>query len=134
MICVYLIYFSKLKLILFYNRVIYHMQIFLILLLCTVQDKAYLCGNAKSSYIYIYIYWIYMFWFGWVLWHINHYGLSNAKSSYIYIYWIYMFWFGGILWHISWSFLPNGVCTNQNFMVYQLIFLTEWYMHKPEST
>ena len=33
-----------------------------------------------------------MIWFGWVLWHINHYWLFNAKSSlYIYIKYI---WFG----------------------------------------
>ena len=31
-----------------------------------------------------------MIWFGWVLWHINHCGLFNAKSSlYIYILNIY---------------------------------------------
>ena len=39
-------------------------------------------------YIYIYIY-IYMIWFGWVLWHINHWRLFNAKSS-LYIYIRYM--------------------------------------------
>ena len=33
-----------------------------------------------------------MIWFGWVLWHINHFRLFNAKSSlYIYIKYI---WFG----------------------------------------
>ena len=41
--------------------------------------------NAKSSlyiyiYIYIYIYWIHVIWFGWVLWHVNHYKLFIAKS------------------------------------------------------
>ena len=42
-----------------------------------------------------------MIWFGWVLWHINHFRLFNAKSSlYIYIKYI---WFGwvGVLWHIN---------------------------------
>ena len=29
-----------------------------------------------------------MIWFGWILWHINHCGLFNAKSS-LYIYIIY---------------------------------------------
>ena len=29
----------------------------------------------------IHIYWIHMIWFGWVLWHVNHCGLFNAKSS-----------------------------------------------------
>ena len=31
-------------------------------------------------YIYIYIYKIYMIWFGWVLWHINHCWLLNAPN------------------------------------------------------
>ena len=31
-----------------------------------------------------------MIWFGWVLWHINHCRLFNAKSSFIHIYQIYM--------------------------------------------
>ena len=37
-----------------------------------------------------------MIWFGWVLWHINHCRLFNAKSSlYIYILNIYdLVWFG----------------------------------------
>ena len=40
----------------------------------------------------LYIYQIYMIWFGGVLWHINHCRLFNAKSSlYIYIKYI---WFG----------------------------------------
>ena len=42
---------------------------------------------------------------GWVLRHINHCRLSNAKSSlYIYIsniYQIYMIWFDWVLWHIK---------------------------------
>ena len=40
-----------------------------------------------------------MIWFGWVLWHINHCRLSNAKSSlYIYIKYIgfSLVWFYGI--------------------------------------
>ena len=68
-------------------------------------------------------------WFGWVLWHINHGRLFNAKSSlyicikyiwfglvgfygkstlegylkqniFINIHYIYMIWFGWFLWHI----------------------------------
>ena len=72
-----------------------------------------------------------MIWFGWVLWHINHCRLFNAKSSlyiyikyvwfglvgfygistivgylmpnplYTYILNIYMVWFGWVLWHIN---------------------------------
>ena len=38
-----------------------------------------------------------MIWFGWVLWHINHCTLFNAKTSlYIYIYKIYIIWFGWV--------------------------------------
>ena len=37
----------------------------------------------------MHIYQIYMIWFGWVLWHINHCRLFNAKPSlYIYIKYI----------------------------------------------
>ena len=36
---------------------------------------------------FLYIYWIYIIWFGSVLWHIKHCRLFNAKSAlYIYIY------------------------------------------------
>ena len=39
--------------------------------------------------LYIYIHKKYKIWFGWVLWHINHCRLFNAKSSlYIYIKYI----------------------------------------------
>ena len=44
--------------------------------------------------LFIHIYQIYTIWFGWVLWHINHCRLFNAKSSlYIYIKYI---WFVNI--------------------------------------
>ena len=49
-----------------------------------------------------------MIWFGWVLWHINHCRLFNAKSSlYIYIKYI---WFGlvWVLWHINHCRLFNA--------------------------
>ena len=43
-----------------------------------------------------------MIWFGWVLRHINHCRLLNAKSSlFMYIKYIYMIWFGLVLWHIN---------------------------------
>ena len=36
-----------------------------------------------------------MFWFGWLLWHINHCNLFNAKFSlYIYIKYIWFGWVG----------------------------------------
>ena len=39
--------------------------------------------------LFIHIYWIYMIWLDLVLWHVNHCGLFNAKSSlYIYIQYI----------------------------------------------
>ena len=77
-----------------------------------------------------------MIWFGWVLWHINHCRLFNAKSSlYIYIRYIWfglvgfygistiegylmpnplytyildMIWFGWVLWHINHCRLFNA--------------------------
>ena len=48
-----------------------------------------------------------MIWSGWVLWHINHCGLFNAKSSlYIYIKYIWFVWLG--LWHINHCRLFNA--------------------------
>ena len=48
-----------------------------------------IAGYSMSSSLYIYIKYK---WFGFVLWHINHWRLFNAKSSlYIYIKYI---WFG----------------------------------------
>ena len=38
-------------------------------------------GN-QSQILFIHIYLLYMLWFGWVLWHINHCRLFNAKSFY----------------------------------------------------
>ena len=38
-------------------------------------------GYLKPKPLYSYIFNIYMIWFGWVLWHINHCRLFNAKSS-----------------------------------------------------
>ena len=44
--------------------------------------------------------------FGWVLWHINHCRLFNAKYClYIYIKYI---WFGWVLWHINLCRLFNA--------------------------
>ena len=49
---------------------------------------------------------IYMIWFGWVLWHINHCWLFNAKSSlYIYIKYI---WFDWVLWYTNHCRLFNA--------------------------
>ena len=49
-----------------------------------------------------------MFWFDWVLWHINHCKFFNAKSS-LYIYIIYdLVWFGLVLWHINHCKLFNA--------------------------
>ena len=43
-------------------------------------------GYLIPNPLYTYILKIYVIWFGWVLWHINHCRLFNAKSSlYIYI-------------------------------------------------
>ena len=85
-------------------------------------------GYLIPNPLYTYILDVYMIWFGWFLWHINHCGLFNAKSSlYIYIKYIWFglvgfygistivgylmpksgfFWLGWLLWHINhfWSF------------------------------
>ena len=43
-------------------------------------------GYLMPNPLYLYIYQIYLVWFGWVLWHINHCKLFNAKSClYMYI-------------------------------------------------
>ena len=47
----------------------------------------------------MHVYWIYMIWFGWVLWHINHCRLFNVKSSlcmYIEYIWFCLVGFYGI--------------------------------------
>ena len=54
-------------------------------------------GYLMPNPVYTYILNIDMIWFGWVLWHINHCWLFNAKSSlYIYIKYIGfgLVWFG----------------------------------------
>ena len=52
-----------------------------------------------------------MIWFGWVLWHINHCRLFNAKSS----LYIYMIWLGWVLWHINHCRLFNA---KSSFYIY----------------
>ena len=57
---------------------------------------------------YTYIYKISMIWFYWVLWHINHCRLFNAKSS-LYICIKYIgFGLVGFLWHINHCRLFNA--------------------------
>ena len=54
-----------------------------------------------------------MIWFGWVLWHINHCRLFNAKSSlYIYIkyIWFGLVWFNGISTIVGYL-MPNHLYT-----------------------
>ena len=54
-----------------------------------------------------------MIWFGWVLWHINHCSLFNAKSSlYVYIKYIW-FCLVGFLWHIN-----HGTLFNVKYFLY----------------
>ena len=57
-------------------------------------------------------------WFGWILWHINHHWLFNAKSS-LYIYIKYMIWLGWVLWHINYCRLFNA----KSFLYIYQIFL-----------
>ena len=49
----------------------------------------------------------YMIYFRWVLWHINHGRLCNAKSS-LYTHIIYMIYFRWVLWHINHGRLCNA--------------------------
>ena len=64
-------------------------------------------GYSMPNPLYTHIYKIYMIWFGWVLWHINHCRLFNDKSSlYTYIKYI-SFWFGWVLWYIKQCSLFN---------------------------
>ena len=42
---------------------------------------------GRYQILFLHMYWIYMIWFGWVLWHINHCRLFKAKSFlYILLY------------------------------------------------
>ena len=56
--------------------------------------------------LFLNIYWIYVIWFSWVLWHTNHCRLFNTKS-FLYIY-IDIIWFGLVLWHINHYMLFNA--------------------------
>ena len=58
---------------------------------------ATIVGYLILNPVYIYIY-IYMIWFLWVLWHINHCMLFNAKSS---LHMCIKLRFGLVLWLIN---------------------------------
>ena len=59
-----------------------------------------------------------MTFFGWVLWHVNHYNLFNVKSSlYAYIQ-IYMIWFGWVLLHINRYKLFNVTSSLYIYIIY----------------
>ena len=76
--------------------------------------------NLKSI-ICLHTYQIYMIWFCWALWHINHCRLFNAKSSlYIYIKNIEFGWVGfyGIITIVGYS-MPNPFYT-YIFRIYDL--------------
>ena len=61
-----------------------------------------------------------MIWFGWVLWHINHCRLFNAKSSlFIYIY--DLVWFYGISTIVGYL-MPNPLYT-YILNIYDLVWL-----------
>ena len=69
-----------------------------------------------------------MIWFGWVLWHINHCRLFNAKSSlYIYIRYI---WFGLVGFYgistIVGYLMPNPLYT-YILDIYDLVWLGLWH-------
>ena len=71
-------------------------------------------GYFMPNSLYKYILNIYdLVWFGWVLWHINHCWLFNAKFSlYIYIkyIWFGMLWFYGISIIVGYL-MPNSLYT-----------------------
>ena len=72
----------------------------------------------------LYIYWIYMIWFGWVLWHINYCRLFNAKSPlYIYIkyIWFDLVGFYGISTTVGYL-MPNHLYT-YIFNIHDLVWL-----------
>ena len=64
--------------------------------------------------------------FCWVLWHINHYRLFNAKSC-LYISIRYMIWFGWVLWHINHYRLFNAKSTFYIFIQYIWFVLLGFY-------
>ena len=96
-----------------------------------------------------------MVWFGWVLWHINHCRLFNAKSSlYIYIKYIWFglvgfygistivgylmpnplysiyikyIWFGWVLWHINHCRLFNAKSSLYIYIKYIWFGLVGFY-------
>ena len=78
-------------------------------------------GCLMLAPIYTYIFYVYMIWFGWVLWHINHCRLFNADSSlYIYIEYI---WFGWVLWHINHYRLFNA---KSSLYIYIKYIVFDW--------
>ena len=69
-----------------------------------------------------------MIWFGWVLWHINHCRLYNAKSSlYIYIKYIWFGLVGWFLWHINHCRLFNTKSSLYIYIKYIWYGLVEFY-------
>ena len=69
-------------------------------------------------------------WFGWVLWHINHCRLFNAKSSlYIYIKYIWFCWvgLGWVLWHINYCRLFNAKSSLYIYIKYIWFGLVGFY-------
>ena len=112
-------------------------------------------GYSMPNPLYTCILNIYMIWFGWVLWYINHCWLFNAKPSlYIYIKYIwfglfgfygisiivgysmpnplytcilniYMIWFGWVLWYINHCWLFNAKPSLYIYIlnIYDLVWL-----------
>ena len=71
-----------------------------------------------------------MIWFDWVLWHINHCGLFNAKSSlYIYIEYI---WFGLVGFYgistIVVYLMPNPLYM-YTLNIYDLVWWVLWHIN-----
>ena len=77
---------------------------------------------VKCQILFIDIYWIYMFWFAWVLWHINYCSLFNAKSS-LYMYNKYIFASVGFysISIIGGCLMPNPFYTYLKYIIFKHI-------------
>ena len=80
-------------------------------------------GYLITNPFYICIYKICMIWFGWVLWHINHCRLFNAKSSlYKYIKYIVF----GLVGFYGISTIVGYLITNPIY-IYIYIYIYIWF-------
>ena len=98
--------------------------------LINFNDIWTIVGYFRSNPLYTYILNMFMIWFHWVLWHINHCRLFNAKSSlYTYIKYI---WYDFVLvrffgtWTVVGYLMPNLLYTNIYIYIYIYIYNLVW--------